>query len=144
MLKIIYEDAKTLYTENIPVVLAYINYGNHVGNDAYLSILQEARVGWLKKNNMGEMNISENTGFLVTAAAIVYKSQAFHGDLLQVNLYVHEYTKKTFCMRYKIVNLTTAKTAAIAETEHVFYDYIIKKVVIAPESFLSAIHTTPL
>ena len=35
----------------IPVRIGDINYGNHLGNDAFVSIIHEARVQWLRQNN---------------------------------------------------------------------------------------------
>ncbi len=35
----------------IPVRISDINYGNHVGNDAFVFILHEARIQWLQQHN---------------------------------------------------------------------------------------------
>jgi acyl-CoA thioester hydrolase len=40
---------------NIPVRISDINYGNHVGNDAIVSIIHEARVQWLTQHNFTEI-----------------------------------------------------------------------------------------
>jgi acyl-CoA thioester hydrolase len=47
----------TIFTTDIAVRITDINYGNHLGNDALVSILQEARMQWLTSNNYTELNI---------------------------------------------------------------------------------------
>ena len=37
----------TIATFIIPVRITDLNYGNHVGNDAFVSIIHEARMKWL-------------------------------------------------------------------------------------------------
>jgi acyl-CoA thioester hydrolase len=40
-----------IFSTKINVRISDINYGNHVGNDSFVSILHEARVQWLKQHN---------------------------------------------------------------------------------------------
>ncbi len=40
----------------IPVRITDVNYGNHVGNDAFVSIIHEARLQWLKQKGFSELN----------------------------------------------------------------------------------------
>jgi len=40
---------KVMATFPIPVRIADINYGNHVGNDAFVSIIHEARMQWIRQ-----------------------------------------------------------------------------------------------
>lgn len=49
--------AKILGEVSITVRITDINYGNHLGNDALVSIIHEARVKWLYLNGYTELNI---------------------------------------------------------------------------------------
>jgi acyl-CoA thioesterase FadM len=41
---------RKIFSTEIAVRITDINYGNHVGNDAFVRILHEARVQWLTNN----------------------------------------------------------------------------------------------
>ena len=58
----------------IPVRITEINYGNHLGNDALVSILHEARMQWLSQLGYTELNI-ENTGLIMSDLAVEYKTR---------------------------------------------------------------------
>ena len=46
-----------IFTTNIEVRITDINYGNHVGNDAFIRLIHEARVQWLTAEDYTELNI---------------------------------------------------------------------------------------
>jgi len=45
-------------TLNIPVRITDINYGDHVGNDAFVAIIHEARMQWLQQPRLKGLNIT--------------------------------------------------------------------------------------
>lgn len=130
-----FENSKTLFTTSIPVLVSHLNYGNHLGYDSVLTIIQEARMRWLKESNMGEMSIDGNIGYLITDVSLEYKSEAFHGDILDIEFYPEDFKNKTFTILYKISNQTTGAIVALVTTGHIFYDFSLKKVARAPECF---------
>jgi acyl-CoA thioester hydrolase len=119
---------------NIPVRITDINYGNHVGNDAFISIIHEARMQWLHQYNYTELNI-EGTGLILADLMVEFKNESFYGDVIDVNIYVGEVSKVSFELYYQ---LTTKRnnndiTLALAKTGMVCYDYLGKKIVSIPE-----------
>ena len=44
-----------LFSVDLPVRITDINYGNHLGNDALVGLLQEARVRWLNQFGWTEL-----------------------------------------------------------------------------------------
>jgi acyl-CoA thioester hydrolase len=124
---------KIIATVKISVRISDINYGNHVGNDALVSILHEARVQWLAQNNYTELNI-EGKGLIMADLMIEYKSEAFYGDLLEVKMSADEITKISFDLYFSITNQQNILIAK-AKTGMVFYDYTNKKVSAMPEIF---------
>jgi hypothetical protein len=69
----------------IPIRISDINNGGHLGNDAVLSIVHEARIQFLRSLGYSELDIEE-TGIMMTDAIIVYSSEGFYGDVLQVDV----------------------------------------------------------
>jgi YbgC/YbaW family acyl-CoA thioester hydrolase len=123
-----------LFTTQISVRITDINYGNHLGNDSLLSIIHEARMRFLKSMNYSEDNV-EGMGIMLADAAIVYKSQAFYGDELTIEIGVGEISKKSCDLYYRITK-TDDKVVALSKTSIVFYDYQSQKPVRIPNGFL--------
>lgn len=125
-------------TINIPVRITNINYGNHVGNDALISIIHEARVQWLKKINYTELDI-EGVSLIMSDLAVEYTGESFYGDMLNINIAIDEISRVSFELYYLIETNRDGKTILIAKakTGMVCYDYAGKKVMPVPGKFKS-------
>lgn len=139
MTKLIYEDEKTIFDINLPVLVTHLNYGNHLGYDALLTLMQDARIFWLKQYNMSEGSLQGNIGFVVKFVIADYKSEAFHGDYLQIALYPSSIKRSSFVLNYKVINCNTHKLLALAQTKQVFFNYDTRKSAKGPEKFLSLV-----
>lgn len=125
-------------TYTIPVRIADINYGNHVGNDAFVSIMHEARMQWLKQYDYTELKI-EGMGLIMSDLAVEFKSESFYGDVIEIKLSVAEISRVGFELYYQLfakrnnehILLANAKTGMIC------FDYDAKKVVAVPEKLLN-------
>lgn len=127
--KIKFPDQSPLFTTSIPVRISDINYGNHMGNDALLSILHEARLQFLIANGQSELG-KNGTGMIMADVMIAYKGEAFHGDVLRVNLFAENLTTHTFDLLYAVSTQRggTEVTVAQAKTGMVCFDYAGRKV----------------
>lgn len=125
---------KTIGTFTIPVRIADINYGNHVGNDAFVSIIHEARMQWLKQYDYTELRI-EGVGLIMSDLAIEFKNEAFYGDVVEVKLSAGEISRVSFELYYQLFVKRNDKSIhlANAKTGMVCYDYDAKKVAAIPE-----------
>ena len=119
---------------SIPVRISDINYGGHLGNDAVLSIVHEARMQFLNHFGYSEMDI-EGVGIIMADVAIVYKSEGFYGDILKVEVAVNDLSSVGFDLLYKLSNRKTGKEVARAKTGIVCFDYEKRKVSNVPEGF---------
>ena len=124
-----------LFSTKISVQVNHLNYGNHLGYDAVLSILQEARLRWLKTldQTCSEINIQNNIGWVVKQVNINYNSDAKYADDLLVRLYIDEYAKIKLCLRHEVINKTTNKNLCDGNILLVFFDFIRNKPVQMPE-----------
>jgi YbgC/YbaW family acyl-CoA thioester hydrolase len=126
------------FSTPIPVRITDINYGGHVGNDALLSIIHEARSQFLSHHGYSEMNM-EGTGLIMADAAIEFKAEAFYGDTLTVSVGANDFTRIGFDLCYKLEKSIADKTVtvAIAKTGMVCYNYDQKKVAAVPANALT-------
>lgn len=122
------------FSTEIQVRISDINYGGHLGNDAVLSLVHEARIRFLKKHGFTEANI-DGVGIIMTDTVIVYKSEGFYGDTLTIGVTVADFTRTGCDFLYKITNRKTGREVARAKTGIVFFDYKTRRVMPAPEKF---------
>ncbi len=130
------------FATDIQVRIGDINYGNHLGNDALLSLVHEARVRFLRNLGFSELDIA-GSGLMLTDVAIVYKSQAFYGDLLTVSMAVGDVNNYGCDFFYNITQNPSGKVVAHAKTGAVFFDYTRQKMVAVPAVFLRSVALTP-
>lgn len=125
---------KTITSVTIPVRITDINYGNHLGNDALVSIIHEARVQWLKQNNYTELNV-DGVGLIMSELVIEYISESFYGDDLVIRIAAGEITRVGFELYYTVQVNRNEKLILIskAKTGMVCYDYVKKKVSAVPD-----------
>lgn len=118
----------------IPVRITDINYGNHVGNDAFVSIIHEARMQWLQQHDYTELNI-EGIGLIMGDLSIEFKNESFYGDQVEVKISAGEVSRASFNLYYQISAKRNNEIILLAnaKTGMVCYDYTAKKVVAIPE-----------
>jgi|SRR5690242_5103447 YbgC/YbaW family acyl-CoA thioester hydrolase len=130
--------AKKLFTVSIPVRITDINYGNHVGNNAIVEIIHEARVQFMQKHGFTELNVA-GTALIMSELLVEYKNESFYGDVLEVEIFIGEITRVSFELFYQISTTCNKKKIiiALAKTGMVCYDYEMKKVTALPEELRS-------
>ena len=115
----------------IQVRITDINYGNHVGNDAILSLLHEARMQFLNMAGYTELEFG-GVGLIMSDAAIEFKGEAFYGDVLKAYVTVDEFSKVGFEIYYKLVKGEQETVVVLAKTGMVCFDYSKRKVTAIP------------
>jgi hypothetical protein len=70
------------FTTELNVRISDVNYGGHLGNDAVLSLIHEARVQFLNHFGYSEKDIEE-TGIIMADSVVIYRSEAFTGTFFR-------------------------------------------------------------
>ncbi len=125
---------KFVFTTQIPVRITDINYGGHLGNDALLSIIHEARLQFLTYYGYSEIDI-EGRSIIMADVAIVYKAEVFYGDTLQVDIAVTDLQNMGCDLIYRVTNAAKGTEVARVKTGIVFFDYDARKPVAMPDGF---------
>lgn len=125
--------ARLLATVHIPVRISDINYGNHVGNDAFVSILHEARLQWLLQHGCTELNAG-GSGLILSDLVVEFKQQSFYGDLVTVEVYLGEISRVGFELYYSLATKRNGihQLLAHAKTSMICYNYETNKTVSIP------------
>lgn len=118
------------FTATIPVRITDLNYGNHVGNDAVLSIIHEARMQFLNHHGFTELDCG-GVGLIMSDVGIEFKKEVFYGDVLEINVAATNFSSVGFDLYYQL--LKTEKTiVAAAKTGMICYNYSLKKIAQVP------------
>ena len=126
---------KFTFTTTIAIRITDINYGGHMGNDALLSILHEARVQYLLHHGYAELDIVGKS-LIMADVAIEYKGEAFRGDVLTIEMAAHDFTKYGFDIIYRVTN-QEQKLIALAKTGMLCFDYTARKVISLPQEVIN-------
>jgi acyl-CoA thioesterase FadM len=124
------------FSTQIPVRITDINYGGHLGNDALLSLLHEARVQFLRRYGYTELDIAGKS-LIMADVAIEYKGEGFNGDLLTFEMAAADLHKYGFDLVYRVTN-QTQKLIALAKTGMVCFDYSHRKMASLPAEVVTA------
>ncbi len=118
------------FTATIPVRITDLNYGNHVGNDAILSIIHEARMQFLTHHGFTELNCG-GVGLIMSDVGIEFKKEVFYGDVLKVNIASADFSSIGFDIYYQLLK-TDDTIVASAKTGMICYNYEQKKIAQVP------------
>lgn len=119
----------------ITIRITDLNYGGHVGNDSFLSLIHEARQQYLLHHGYTELNI-EGVGVIMSDVAIEFKKELNYGDIVTISVAATGFDKYGFDLFYKmeIKKGDTVSLAGKAKTGMMCYDYANKKLAMVPET----------
>jgi acyl-CoA thioester hydrolase len=123
-----------VYSTELPIYISYINYGAHLGNDAVLALLQEARLRFLVAHGYTELNI-EGRGIIIADAVVVYRAEAFHGEMMRIDIALADFNRYGFDMFYRMTNQASGAEIVRAKTGIVFFDYTSRRPTPVPAPF---------
>ena len=135
--------AQFSFTTEIPVRITDVNYGGHVGNDAILSIIHEARMQYLHQHGYSEISFA-GAGLIMSDVAIDFKNEVFYGDTIIARVTANDFSKVGFDISYKLEKIKEGKTltVALAKTGMVCYDYEARRIAAVPEAAITALTTS--
>lgn len=126
-------EGNVIASVNIKVRIGDINYGNHVGNDSFVSIIHEARMQWLQQNNFTELDI-EGTGLIMSDLAFDFKSECYYGEEIEISIIAGEISRASFDLYYKLSTNRNNENILLAnaKTGMICFDYANKKIIPIP------------
>lgn len=117
------------FCTSMEVRVTDLNYGAHLGNDALLGMLHEARLRFFKWLGFdSELDGFDGNGIIMADAALTYKSEAFLGDQLKVEVACDDVSRVGFDVVYRVTHKDNGKEVAIGKTGIIYFDYTFRKV----------------
>ena len=128
------------FSTNIKIRITDLNYGGHVGNDSFLSLIHEARQQFFNFFGYAELKI-ENASLIMTDALIEFKNELNYGDEVKISVVADNFDKFGFDIFYKpeIVNNEVPILAGKAKTGMLCYNYESKKIMPLPEKAVAVL-----
>ena len=124
-----------LFETELTIRTTDLNFANHVGNDTFISLMQEARTRFFMSLGYSDLDV-EGKGTIITDLAVVYKSQSYYGERLKFELGIGEFNKYGCDIFYRATNAENQKLVLEAKTGIIFFDYEKNKVTTIPKGFM--------
>ncbi len=134
-IKITLPEIFPFYTE-MPVRITDLNAVKHLGNVEIMGFIHEARMRFLAQYGFTEIDVF-GAGLIQYDAAVVFKSQAFYGDVIKVEVSVGDFSSTGCDFFFRLAHSDSGKEIARAKTHLVFFDYRTQKKLPVPEKFKS-------
>jgi acyl-CoA thioesterase FadM len=110
------------FATRLTVRITDINYGNHVGNDAVLGLLHEARLRFFADFGWSETDL-DGVALIMREARVLFLSQMVYGQDLEVSVGVLVQGRTGFDLGYRIADAGSRQGLVEARTAMVCFDY---------------------
>jgi acyl-CoA thioesterase FadM len=120
------------FQTDLKVRVTDLNYGGHLGNDRLLALVHEARSAFLADSGFSEMDCG-GVSLIMGDTAIVYRGEAFSGDILRFEVAAGEPGPNGFRLFYRITRPEDDSAIAMAETGMVCFDYRTRRIQSLPD-----------
>jgi acyl-CoA thioesterase FadM len=113
-----------------------INIAQHMGNERILVWADEIRqqflnhIGWFSESTLTEF------GLIVANHTIVYQSEGFLGDKINIDIAVNELTEFSFDIIIRCKKENTTKNMVVMRTGMVCFNYLKREITSIPSHFL--------
>ncbi len=117
----------------ISIRVTDLNYGGHVGNDTFLSLIHEARQQFLLHHGFAELSIA-GVALIMSDVAIEFKRELNHLDRVKISVAAINFDRVGFDLHYllEVEKEGTMLLAGKAKTGMLCYDYSRKKIMPVP------------
>ena len=133
-IKLEFPDNAFSFETRMPVRITDINGANHLGNDALISMLSEARAQFLVEHGIEEAD-QNGTGIIVTDLATMYQGESFYPDMLRFEVGLMDFNKYGGDFVFRVTKADTGQSVAMAKYGFVFFNYKTREVTPMPENF---------
>jgi acyl-CoA thioester hydrolase len=110
----------------------------HVNNAVYLTYLEEARVAFMRANDMRSLNKPERSTILAHAE-IDYRAPARLSDVLNIDMVVSKVGNSSYEFTYDVTREGDGVLIAQAKSVQVCYNFLLNTVIRVPPEWREAL-----
>ncbi len=122
------------FSTEIDVMIQHINRANHLANEHLIAMLNEARTRYnneISKSYQG-VDLSQ---FINADLAVIYKSEAHHGDRLTIEVTPGDFNRYGCDFLYRVSKTESGQLVAIAKTAMLHFCYETQALKPVPDDF---------
>lgn len=138
--------AQFTFSTEIPIYISHVNQGGHLDNAQLLTLVSEARLRFFRcLGYLGEIDI-EGLTLVVGDMMAQYKSEAFYGETMQVDMVPADFNAHGFDLVFRLRDKATGREVARGKTGVVFIGLGpdgVKKVFNVPANFMARLNARP-
>ena len=121
------------FVTEVQVYISHVNQGGHLDNAQLLSLVSEARVRFFRSLGYPEADVA-GLSTVVGDMVAQYKSEAFHGETLRVEMTPADFNRYGFDLVFRMTEKSQDREIARGKTGIVFIDRVARKPAPIPES----------
>ena len=125
------------FSTELIVRVSDVNFAGHLGHDSLVTLLHEARARLFRTLGGHELDLF-GVGIILADLSVIYRSEAFVGDRLTVEIAARDFSAKGCELVYRVSTASPSPVeVARARTGMVFFDYGLRTPVPVPREFLA-------
>ena len=128
------------FSTEIAIYINHVNYRRHLDNTALLSLVAEANERYFAWLGYPGMEV-EGAGVVYADAAVQFRSEAFHREILVIDLACADFSKYGCDLVYQVREKQSGREVARGKTGIVFFDYEARKPTLIPPAFMAKVTT---
>ena len=110
------------FTTELPVLIGQVNSGSHLGNDAVVGVMNEARARFTRQQGFLENDVARGLTMVNADLTVVYQSEAHYGDVLLVAIAAVDFHRCGYDFVYRLTEKASGRAIAFAKTAHILID----------------------
>lgn len=131
-----------VFSTRVPIYTSHINQNRHLDSVALLTLFAEARARMLAA--IDYRRDRADVALIVADTAVVYRSEAFHGETLLFEIGAADFNKYGCDLVFRATVDGDGREVARGKNGMMFFDYRLKKPVPAPAEWVDRLATTSL
>ena len=123
------------FTTELPVLISQVNSGNHLGNDALISLMNETRVRFTRRQGFLENDVARGLTMVNADLAVLYQSEAHYGEVLVVSIAAVNFHRCGYEFVYRLTDKDSGRAIAQGKTAHILIDAEARKPISEPPGY---------
>jgi len=116
-----------------------INFGGHLGNDALVTLIGEARANLFRSLGYSESDLGDGaTAIIMTDLVVNYRGEGFMFDELRIESHIGEMSHNSFRLFHRVTK--GDELVALAETGLMAFNYAHRRIAIVPRVFVETVN----